>query len=65
VVWPHRPATLQQFLHHLNSLGTTIKFTTEVETHHQKDFNKEIKDIIHALMLNEYPQEFVDSIMKP
>jgi hypothetical protein len=30
----------------------------------QKDFNKEIRNIIHNLMLNEYPQEFVDSIMK-
>jgi hypothetical protein len=31
----------------------------------QKDFRKEIKNIRHVLMLNEYPQEFVDSIMKP
>jgi hypothetical protein len=31
----------------------------------QKDFNIEIKNIRHDLMLNEYPQEFVDSIMKP
>jgi hypothetical protein len=31
----------------------------------QKDFNKEIKNIRHDLILNEYPQEFVDSIMKP
>jgi hypothetical protein len=27
--------------------------------------NKEFKSIRHDLMLNEYPQEFVDSIMKP
>jgi hypothetical protein len=27
--------------------------------------NKEIKNIRHDLILNEYPQEFVDSIMKP
>jgi hypothetical protein len=31
----------------------------------QNDFNKEIKNIRHDLMLNEYPQAFVDSIMKP
>jgi hypothetical protein len=31
VVSPHGPARLQQFLHHLNSLTPTIKFTTEVE----------------------------------
>jgi hypothetical protein len=27
VVWPHGLARLQQFLHHLNSLRHTIKFT--------------------------------------
>jgi hypothetical protein len=27
-------------------------------------FNNEIKNIRHDLMLNEYPKEFVDSIMK-
>jgi hypothetical protein len=31
----------------------------------QNDFNNKIKDIRYDLMLNEYPQEFVDSIMKP
>jgi hypothetical protein len=31
VVWPHGPARLQQFLHHLNSVGPTIKFTMEIE----------------------------------
>jgi hypothetical protein len=31
----------------------------------QKDFNKEIKNRRHDLMLNEYPQEFTDFIMKP
>jgi hypothetical protein len=30
VVWPHGPARLQQFLHHLNSLTPIIKFTMEV-----------------------------------
>jgi hypothetical protein len=31
----------------------------------QKDFNNEIKNIRHGLMLNEYPEDFVDSVMKP
>jgi hypothetical protein len=31
----------------------------------QKDFNNEIKNIKHGLMLNEYPQELVDSVIKP
>jgi hypothetical protein len=31
----------------------------------QKDFNNEIKNIRHDLMLNEYPKEYVDSVMKP
>jgi hypothetical protein len=30
-----------------------------------KDFNREIKNIRLDLILDEYPQEFVDSIMKP
>jgi hypothetical protein len=31
----------------------------------RKDLNREIKNIIHDLILNEYLQEFVDPIMKP
>jgi hypothetical protein len=31
----------------------------------QKDFNNKIKNIRHDLMLNRYPKEFVDSVMKP
>jgi hypothetical protein len=31
----------------------------------QKDCNKEIEGIRHDLILNEYPQVFDDSIMKP
>jgi hypothetical protein len=31
----------------------------------QRDFNNEIKNIRHDLMLNAYPKEFVDSVMKP
>jgi hypothetical protein len=31
MVWPHGPARLQQFLHRLNSVRPTIKFTLEAE----------------------------------
>jgi hypothetical protein len=31
----------------------------------QKDLNNEINNMRHELVLNSYPQEFVDSIMKP
>jgi hypothetical protein len=31
----------------------------------QKDFNNEIKNIRHDLMLNEYPKKYIDCIMKP
>jgi hypothetical protein len=31
MVWQHGPARLQQFLHHLNNVRPTIKFTMEVE----------------------------------
>jgi hypothetical protein len=31
VVWPHGPAGLQQFIHYLNSVRPTTKFTMEVE----------------------------------
>jgi hypothetical protein len=31
----------------------------------RKDFNNEIKTIRHDLMLSEYPEELVDSVMKP
>jgi hypothetical protein len=31
VVWPRGSARLQQFLHHLNSIRPTIKFTMETE----------------------------------
>jgi hypothetical protein len=31
----------------------------------QKDFNKKVKNIRHYLIHNEYPQEIVDSIIKP
>jgi hypothetical protein len=37
----------------------------EVICQNEKGFNKDIKNIRHDLMLNEYPQEFMDSIMKP
>jgi hypothetical protein len=31
VVWPHGPAKLQQFPHHLSSVRPTMKFTMEVK----------------------------------
>jgi hypothetical protein len=31
----------------------------------QKDFNNEIRNMRHDLMLSEYPKESVDSVMKP
>jgi hypothetical protein len=31
VVWPHGPARLQKFLHRLNSVRPTTKFTMQVE----------------------------------
>jgi hypothetical protein len=38
---------------------------TKVISQDQKDFNNESKNITHGLMLNEYPQEFAYSMMKP
>jgi hypothetical protein len=32
---------------------------------YQKDFNNEITSIRHDLILKDYPEEFIDSIMKP
>jgi hypothetical protein len=31
VVWPHGPARLQQFIHHLNIIRPTIKFTMKLK----------------------------------
>ena len=31
VIWPHNPELLQPFLHHLNCLRSSIKFTMEIE----------------------------------
>jgi hypothetical protein len=39
--------------------------SAKVIRQNQKDFNNKIKTIRHELMLNEYPKEFVDSVMKP
>jgi hypothetical protein len=36
-----------------------------VKSQDKKDSDKEIKDIRHDLMLNEYPQEYITSILKP
>jgi hypothetical protein len=37
----------------------------KVMCQNQKDFNNEITDIRHDLMLNEFLEEFTDSVMKP
>jgi hypothetical protein len=33
VVWPHGPEQLQKFLHHFNSLRSSIKFTMGIESY--------------------------------
>lgn len=30
-----------------------------------KDFSREVKNVKQDVMLNEYPQHFIDSIVKP
>jgi hypothetical protein len=40
MVWPHGQARLQQFLHHLNSVRPTIKFTIKVEAHDTLPFSR-------------------------
>jgi hypothetical protein len=38
VVWPHGRESLDQFLNHLNSLHSSIKFTMEIEENNQIPF---------------------------
>jgi hypothetical protein len=45
----------------VHSLVNQAKFKCK----NQKEFNNEIKNIRQDLMLNEYPKEFVESVMKP
>jgi hypothetical protein len=52
-------------LHHLKESRSYLVKQAKVICQNQNDFNDEIKNIRHDLMLNEYPKEFVDSIMKP
>jgi hypothetical protein len=54
----HTHHVKREVVHSLISRATVI-------CQEQKDFNNEIMNIKHVLMLNEYPQEFVGSIMKP
>jgi hypothetical protein len=37
----------------------------KVTSQDRKGFNNEIKNIRHDLMLSEYPEEFVEFVMKP
>jgi hypothetical protein len=46
MVWPHRPAS--RFLHHLNSIRPTIKFTMEVETNNTFPFLDVWEPTTHA-----------------
>jgi hypothetical protein len=50
--------------HHMKR-GVIYNSSTQAICQNQKGFNKDIKNLGHDLMFNEYPQEFVDSIMKP
>jgi hypothetical protein len=38
VVWPHGRESLDQFLNHLNSLHSSLKFTMEIEENNQIPF---------------------------
>jgi hypothetical protein len=49
MVWPHGTARLQQFLHHLNSIRPTIKFTMEVEA-------KDTLPFLDILVMNRGPK---------
>jgi hypothetical protein len=51
--------------HHMKMESLTVCSVEPKSCQDQKDFNKEIKNIRHDLTFNEYPQESVDSIMKP
>jgi hypothetical protein len=51
--------------HHVNT-GVVLSLISRAKVicQDQKDFNKEINNVRHDLILNEYPQEFVGYIMK-
>jgi hypothetical protein len=52
--------------HHMKrGVVHTLISRAKVICQDEKDFNKEVKNIRHDLILNECPQEFVDSKMKP
>jgi hypothetical protein len=52
--------------HHVKSgVDHSLISQAKVICQDQKDFNKEVKNIRRDLMLDEYPQVFVYSIMKP
>jgi hypothetical protein len=51
--------------HHVKrGVAQSLVSRAKVICQDRKDFNREIKNIIHDLILNEYPQEFIDSITK-
>jgi hypothetical protein len=52
--------------HHVNTgIIQSLINRAKVICHDLKDCNREIRNIRHNLILKEYPQEFVDFIMKP
>jgi hypothetical protein len=49
--------------HHVKMGLHSLISRAKVKCQNQKDFNKEIMNKRHDVMLNEYPQEFVDSVI--
>jgi hypothetical protein len=59
--WPHGPAGLQQFLHHLNNIGPTIKFTMKVEDNHVMSYV--FNCVVEILLILAYVLHSVDQTM--
>jgi hypothetical protein len=61
VVWPHGLARLQQFLHHLNNVGPTIKFIMEDEAN--QIISYVFNCTVGILLILAYDLHFVDQTM--
>jgi hypothetical protein len=68
----HKPTHTGHYLHlksnhpHHMKRGVIHSLISQaMVTYQDEDFNNKIKNIRYDLMLNEYPQEFACSIMKP
>jgi hypothetical protein len=46
-------------------VGHGLVRRAKVKCQDRKDFSREIEEIKHCVILNKYPQNFTDSIMKP